>query len=201
MLGGNVDLVRVHFLDRCTRIRFGVFNFSREHPIAFSFVLSWIYAAGSQIIINLPFNTLPASFQPILIFVATIVFGWPAVAACFFYLVQGALGAPFFSNMHGGIAWLMSPNGGYLIGFFAASVAIFLLGKVLRNSIVFVLIKIIVANFVIFACGLAWLSFFVCSENLLVYGFYPFVVGDFFVKPVVVLLFVHWMGALESKAL
>ena len=36
------------------------------------------------------------------------------------YVGLGAMGAPVFSNGHGGLAWLMGPTGGYLLAYPAA---------------------------------------------------------------------------------
>jgi len=48
--------------------------------------------------------------------------GWDAPVVVLIYLGLGLVGLPVFSGMRGGIGMLLSPTGGFLIGFFFAAV-------------------------------------------------------------------------------
>jgi len=56
---------------------------------------------------KIPYNLVPISIQPLPIFLATLLFGWPAVSAYVLYLMQGAFGAPIFAWSMGGFATLV----------------------------------------------------------------------------------------------
>lgn len=150
-------------------------------------MLSWFYAVCSQIIIPLPYNLVPLSLQPAPLFLATFLFGWHAVTAYGLYLFQGALGLPFFSGMQGGLIRLLGPTGGYLIGFGLAMAFLATLRNTMPSSKIAATIKIFCALSLVFGCGLFQLSWFVAPEKLLAAGFYPFFIGDFIIKPVLVL--------------
>lgn len=150
-------------------------------------LLSWIYAACSQIIIPLPFNLVPLSIQPAPLFLASFFFGWHAVNAYVLYLIQGACGLPFFSGLQGGLLRLLGPTGGYLIGFGLGMALIALLRKHVAQSMTKTLALILAAETVTFAFGLFQLAWFVPANKLFSAGLYPFFVGDFIIKIILVL--------------
>jgi biotin transport system substrate-specific component len=145
--------------------------------------LSWLYAIASQIIIPLPFNLVPISLQPVPLLLATFAFGWHAVGAYAVYLFQGAMGLPFFAGMQGGLLRLLGPTGGYLIGFGLAMALVAWMGRKLHPLAI-----LMICNTIIFSCGLAQLAFFVPASKLLAAGLIPFILGDFFIKPAIILL-------------
>lgn len=150
-------------------------------------LLSWLYAIASQIIIPLPFNLVPLSIQPMPLLLASFAFGWHAVTAYVLYLIQGGIGLPFFAGMQGGIARLLGPTGGYLVGFGLAMVIIAATKAIKPNSRLVTLLKLIACYALIFTCGLVQLSWFVPSEKLLAVGLLPFILGDFLIKPAIIM--------------
>ena len=149
--------------------------------------LSWVYAICSQIIIPLPFNLVPLSIQPAPLFLASFLFGWHAVNAYVLYLVQGACGLPFFSGLQGGLVRLLGPTGGYLIGFGLGMALIAICKKYTHQSMLKTLILLLVAEATAFTFGLFQLAWFIPTDKLLAAGLYPFLVGDFVIKIIMVL--------------
>lgn len=139
--------------------------------------LSWFFAICSQIIIPLPFNFVPISLQPAPILFFALYLGWPAVAAIAFTIIQAAFGAPFFSGFQGGIVKLIGPTGGYILGFLLASCFLALVRNYKKKSFFINFFKLLIANLILYICGLLHLSFFVPYEKLLILGFYPFIFG------------------------
>lgn len=85
-------------------------------------ILCSIFAAFisifAQISVPLPFTTVPLTLQVFAIAMTGIILG----SRCGFisvliYLLLGGIGLPIFSNFSGGIAILVGPTGGYLLGF------------------------------------------------------------------------------------
>ena len=95
--------------------------YKKNHPLVYKLVctlmLSWLYALSANILIPLPFNPVPITLQTITLFCCAHLFGWPALQAYIIYILQGACGAPFFSHGGFGLAHLLGPTGGYIIGF------------------------------------------------------------------------------------
>jgi len=95
------------------------------------------------------------------------------------YLSAGALGAPVFAGWHGGVAHLMGPTGGYLLGFVAAAFVVgFLAERGWDRRFWTTALAMVIGSTVIYAFGLAWLSHFVPSGSALSVGLYPFIPGD-----------------------
>lgn len=163
--------------------------------IARTLLLSWLYAACSQIIIPLPFNVVPLSLQPAPLFIATFFFGWHAVNAYWIYLIQGACGLPFFSRFGGGLAHLLGPTGGYLIGWGLAMMFIAWAQTWARKSFTNTIATLSVTFIMYFACGLFQLALFVPINKVLVCGLYPFLIGDLLIKPAMV---VSALGCLNN---
>jgi biotin transport system substrate-specific component len=94
------------------------------------------------------------------------------------YLIEGSLGLPFFAGGASGFERVLGPTGGYLIGFMlAALIAGWLAERGWSRSFALTLGAMMIANLVIYALGLPWLTRFV-GGRALEFGLYPFLVGD-----------------------
>jgi biotin transport system substrate-specific component len=92
------------------------------------------------------------------------------------YLTIGITGIPWFS-MGGGLAYILSPTFGYLVGFIPASYIIGMLIEKNRN-ILNIIKSFIFGNFFIYSFGILWLSRIFDLSKSLTIGLYPFIVGD-----------------------
>ena len=97
------------------------------------------------------------------------------------YLAVGATGIPYWFALGGppGIARLVGPTGGYLIGFVAVA---FLVGWLAERGwdrrVWTAALAMLAGETVLYIFGLTWLARFVPAENVLQVGLYPFVIGD-----------------------
>ena len=67
--------------------------------------------------VQTPFTLVPATMQTFVVLFLGMVLGYKlAAATVVLYLLEGSLGLPVFAK-GGGVAYLMGPTGGYLIGF------------------------------------------------------------------------------------
>ena len=67
--------------------------------------------------IQTPFTLVPATMQTFVVLFLGMILGYKlAAATVVLYLIEGSLGLPVFAK-GGGVAYLMGPTGGYLIGF------------------------------------------------------------------------------------
>jgi biotin transport system substrate-specific component len=134
--------------------------------------------------IEVPFYPVPLSLQTFAVLGLGFVLG-PRLAgsAVLLYLVEGAAGLPVFAGTPEkgiGLAYLMGPTGGYLVGFlFAAVICGLLAEKGWGRNIVSTLAGMVIGNIVIYALGLFWLGTLLgWDKPILDWGLYPFLAGD-----------------------
>src|SRR4030042_351742 len=97
------------------------------------------------------------------------------------YLAIGATGIPYWFALGGppGIARLVGPTGGYLVGFVAAAFVVGWLAERGWDRRVWMAIPAMLGgSIVIYIFGLSWLSHFVPGDAVLQAGVYPFFIGD-----------------------
>lgn len=97
------------------------------------------------------------------------------------YLAVGLTGIPYWFALGGapGIARLVGPTGGYLLGFAAAA---FIVGWLTERGwdkhSWTAAVAMIAGSVVMYIAGLSWLAHYVQPDRLLQAGLYPFIAGD-----------------------
>ena len=133
--------------------------------------------------IKIPFYPVPMTMQTFIVLFLGISFGYKVgVLSVVFYLIEGIMGLPVFSNSPEkgiGLAYFVGPTMGYLIGFIFAclTAGIFTYDK---NHILNFL-KIIIATSVIYILGILWLGNLIgWDKPILEFGVYPFLYAELF---------------------
>jgi len=100
---------------------------------------------------------------------------WSVIA----YLIEGAMGLPVFAGGAFGVATIVGPTGGYLIGFaLAAAIVGSAAERGWDRHLATALAAMLLGEVAIYACGLAWLARFSLPVPLLDAGLLPFIPGD-----------------------
>lgn len=97
------------------------------------------------------------------------------------YLGIGLSGLPFWFALGGppGVARLIGPTGGYLIGFIPAAFVVgWLAEKGWTRRIWTTALAMLIGCAVYYAVGLPWLACFVPADKVFAVGLYPFIIGD-----------------------
>jgi biotin transporter BioY len=97
------------------------------------------------------------------------------------YLAVGATGIPYWFALGGppGIARLVGPTGGYLIGFVAVAFVVgWLAERGWDRRVGTAALAMLAGEIVLYIFGLSWLAHFVAGGAVLQAGLYPFVIGD-----------------------
>ena len=141
---------------------------------------SLLIALSAQVAIPLPFTPVPVTLQTFAILLTGVLLGSGRGAlAAVAYVAEGSLGLPFFSGGTAGIAHLLGPTGGYLVGCVAAA---FVAGRLVERGLTVkpagLLLTLFTADLVVYIPGLAWLAVFIGANKAFALGFLPFVVGD-----------------------
>jgi biotin transport system substrate-specific component len=108
--------------------------------------------------INVPTWPVPVTLQSFAIAALAAAFGWRiGTATVIAYLLEGAVGLPVFAT-GGGIAYLMGPTGGFLLGFIPMA---YIIGRAAdlgaSGRVGLLLLTMLIADAVLFALGFLWL--------------------------------------------
>lgn len=123
------------------------------------------------------------SLQTLAVLVIAAAFGARlAVATLVLYLAQGAIGLPVFQSTPEqgiGLAYMMGPTGGYLLGF-VAMVAIvgYAADRGWDRSIVKIFGAMLAAEIVMMALGFSWLAVLLGADSAWTFGVVPFILPD-----------------------
>jgi biotin transport system substrate-specific component len=149
----------------------------QEIPILLGFNL--LLVLTSYISFHPPWSPVPITGQTFGILLVAMALGRVRGASVVLaYLVEGAAGLPVFAGGTAGIAILLGPTGGYLVGFLLAAYVVGWLADIgLSKKYYLSFLAMIVGTIIIYICGLAWLTSFVPADMLLMAGLYPFLPG------------------------
>ncbi|GEO81157.1 biotin transporter BioY [Pararhodospirillum oryzae] len=130
--------------------------------------------------LHVPFWPVPMTLHTLAVMGLAVALGPRLATATFFaYLAAGAAGLPVFSGTPErgiGLAYMVGPTGGYLLGYWAAS---WLTGVLARNrGLVGMTLAMLAGLGVTYAIGLPWLGFYVPVDKIIPLGFTPFILGD-----------------------
>jgi biotin transport system substrate-specific component len=141
---------------------------------------SLITAAAARIAFPVPWSPVPLTGQTFAVLLTGAALGARrALLAQALYLVEGAMGLPFFAGGLGGPLVLAGPTGGFLLAFpLAAAVTGTCAEHGWDRRFGTMLASMLLGSAVILVSGLAVLSHFVPADRLLAAGLLPFLPGD-----------------------
>jgi len=136
--------------------------------------------------LQVPFYPVPMTLQTLVVLGLGMTVGWRfAGTTVALYLVQGLIGLPVFAGTPEkgiGLAYMMGPTGGFLVGFLAAAMLMgWLAERGWGRNAVSTVGAMLIGNAVIYAFGVAWLGTLVgWDKPVLEWGVYPFLLADLF---------------------
>jgi biotin transporter BioY len=143
-------------------------------------ILGFSLLIGLSAQVEIPLQPVPITGQTFAVLMAGAVLGSRRGALSILaYLAQGLAGLPVFAGGKAGMAALMGPSGGYLIGFVAAAFVTGLLAergwdRRLKTNF----LAMLLGNIVIYVFGLPWLAMFIGAQKAWMVGLVPFIPGD-----------------------
>lgn len=153
---------------------------SRRANLALLLGASLFIALLAQVRVPLLFTPVPITGQTLAVLLVGAALGSRRGAlAVLLYLAEGLAGLPVFAGGGSGLAHLLGPTGGYLVGFVAAAwVAGFMAEQGWDRRGRTAWLVFLLAEVALYLPGLAWLALFVGPQRVLVLGLAPFVLGD-----------------------
>ncbi|WP_322489194.1 biotin transporter BioY [Chloroflexus sp.] len=142
---------------------------------------SLFVALSAQIRISLmPFSPVPITGQTLgVLLVGSLLGPRLGLAALLLYLLEGAIGLPFFAGGAAGYTHLFGATGGYLISFpIAAALTGWLAARGWDRRFLTTVASMALATLVIYLIGATWLAFYIGPVNAIVKGVLPFLLGD-----------------------
>jgi biotin transporter BioY len=160
-------------IDNILNIENKVFSLMKDLAL----IIGFAFLIGVSAKISIGIGMVPITMQTFVVLLSGILLGSKKGALSqLMYLFVGIVGIPLFAR-GGGIAYIMSPTFGYIIGFVLSAFVIgWLCEKGFNKKTAF--LTIFIGNAVLYVPGLIWLSNFVGIEKVLLVGLYPFIIGD-----------------------
>jgi biotin transport system substrate-specific component len=151
-------------------------SLGRAGLIAFTACFTALISIGSWVAI--PFVPVPLTLQTLFVILSGTVMGRYAVLPNGLYILMGALNIPVFHSGTAGLAVLLGPTGGYLLGFVPGALATGLAYE--RRNVILRIVGIILGFAIIFLCGMSWLSLSAGISLTMAFliGVLPFLPGD-----------------------
>ena len=153
----------------------------RRYAIVYDLALiiggSLLIAVSAQIAIGYPVPVTGQTFAVLMM--ATLLGSHRGVACVLAYLAEGAAGLPVFAQANAGLVVFRGFTGGYLVGFVIAAFVVGLLAeKGWDRKFGTTVLTMLIGNIIIYAFGLAWLSYLMGARDAIAGGLYPFIPGD-----------------------
>ena len=130
--------------------------------------------------VSVPIGPIPISLGILVILLTVYLLGtWRALVSYTVYLLLGAVGMPVFSGFQGGLAKLVGPTGGYLVGFWLMILVSGLVMEACKRRLLPTAAGMVLGVAVDYAVGTAWFVFQTQSTvahalEVCVYPFIPF---------------------------
>lgn len=148
--------------------------------IVFISLFTALIILGGYLSFPIPFSPVPIVASDLFAVLSGLVLG---ASGGFFsvalFLFLGALGLPVFAGGKAGLAVLLGPTGGFLLGYLIGVLIIGFISTKNRSTYFKDLLALIAGYFVIFGIGLLWLktSLNITWAKALALGLLPFLIG------------------------
>jgi biotin transport system substrate-specific component len=152
-----------------------------QYDLLRALIGSLFIALCAQVTVPLPFTPVPITGQTLGVLLTGAALGSRLGAlAVLAYLAEGFAGLPVFAaGGPPGVARLLAPSAGYLVGFLPAAYLVgWLAERGWDRKVWSTVLAMVLGNLVIYACGLLGLARFVPANGLLAAGLLPFLAGD-----------------------
>ena len=151
---------------------------SKAYPI----VLVGVFVAIISICawISIPMVPIPITLQTLGIFITASILGAKlGTVSIIIYILLGAVGLPVFSNFTGGFGILLSPTGGFIIGFIFTALTIGIITS-FKNSILTNTLAMLLGLLLCYTFGTVWYCIYANVDFItaVLICVVPFLIGD-----------------------
>ena len=153
-------------------------NKSKAYPI----VLVGVFVAIISICawISIPMVPIPITLQILGVFITASILGAKlGTVSIIIYILLGAVGLPVFSNFTGGFGILLSPTGGFIIGFIFTALTVGIITS-FKNSILTNTLAMLLGFLLCYLFGTLWYCIYANVDFItaVLFCVVPFLIGD-----------------------
>jgi len=129
--------------------------------------------------VQVPFWPVPMTMQTFVVLVLGAAYGWRlGLATVLLYLAEGAAGLPVFAGSPErgiGLAYMVGPTGGYLLGFALSALATgWMVERGWGKGLLGLTLAMLIGHALILAPGVAWLAMAIGWSKAVAVGLTPF---------------------------
>ena len=151
---------------------------SKAYPI----VLVGVFVAIISICawISIPMVPIPITLQILGVFITSSILGAKlGTVSIIIYILLGAVGLPVFSNFTGGFGILLSPTGGFIIGFIFTALTVGIITS-FKNSILTNTLAMLLGLLLCYTFGTVWYCIYANVDFItaVLVCVVPFLIGD-----------------------
>jgi biotin transport system substrate-specific component len=156
--------------------------------------------------LRIPLWPVPITMQTLGVFMIAFFFGSrKGLMTIATYIIAGIAGLGVFTGYKSGIATVVGPTGGYLLGFLIMA---YFIGRMIENGYgrnwKSTLVIMLIGEVILYSIGLTGLNLFLGNPGILrvlELGLLPFIVGDIIKIIIAIISFPYlWKGAERIKA-
>lgn len=115
--------------------------------VALMAVCSWI---------SIP-TTVPVTLQTFAVFLTVLLLGgFRGTIAILVYIMMGGIGIPVFAGFSGGLSTLAGPTGGYIVGFIASSLIMWMFENISKKRYWLKIVSMLLGLIACYALGTLW---------------------------------------------
>jgi biotin transport system substrate-specific component len=146
----------------------------------FGSLFAALVIVGGQLSVPIPVSPVPIVLADFFVLLTGLILGasW-GLTSIGLLVFLGALGLPVFAQGKAGLAVLIGPTGGYVVGYLACVVLVGLIACKGKPSTIRDVVALIVGTVAIYAFGVPWLMTVthLSWDTALAAGLTPFIVG------------------------
>jgi biotin transport system substrate-specific component len=149
--------------------------------IVYASLFTALMIVGSYLAVPVPISPAPIVLTNFFIMLSALLSEkWWACGSVGLYLFLGALGFPVFANGSGGIAHLIGPTGGYLVGYLFCAFGVSMIVKLGKPFWIKDVIAMIIGLAFLYVPGVAYLKMKtgLSWNKAVAVGVIPFLIGD-----------------------
>jgi biotin transport system substrate-specific component len=167
-------------------------------------VFASLISAAAFLPIPVPGSPVPIILQNLFLMIAALALGplWGSAAAAI-YLGLGLLGLPVFSGGTGGIARIMGPTGGFILGYLPSAAAMGLIAGKNPKKLWRFILAAACGVLIVYAAGIPWLKLSIKGSwaKAIALGFLPYIGWDVLKAAIAVPISLGLRPWLEEKLL
>ena len=108
-------------------------------------------------IVSIPVGEIPVTLQAFAVCLSAAMLGFKrGTVSVLVYILIGAVGAPVFAGMRGGVGVLAGPTGGYIVGFIPAAAIIGLAADKFGRKAVPLALAMVIGMILCYTVGTVW---------------------------------------------